>query len=148
MLEGFLYGLRHVDKKLVGVGRSVLEEESGGPTIHLGVRIEREQETLEIWQVFLGVGNRVSPGVALDVRRPKASRNMVETNCALETKLRSPLSEMGSRDMIAEIIPGPGDLARCRGNCQLGFENPLILVVARTQHHAVRAERNRPPVDV
>src|SRR5208337_4480947 len=117
MLEGFLYGLSHVDEKLVGVGRSGPPEESGGPTIHLGVRIRREQETLEIWQVFLVVGNRVSPGVALDVGGAEACRYMVKTNDALVTKLRSSLLETGRRNMIAETIPRPGDLARRGRDC-------------------------------
>ena len=36
VLEGPLDGLRHVDEKLAGVGRSVLAEERGGPAIELG----------------------------------------------------------------------------------------------------------------
>ena len=36
MLEGPVDGLRHIDEKLVGVGRSVLTQERGGPAIELG----------------------------------------------------------------------------------------------------------------
>jgi N-formylglutamate amidohydrolase len=45
--------------------------------------------------------------------------------------------------MIAEYIPGPGELARPGRDFELGFEHFLVVVVARTQHHLVLAERDR-----
>jgi hypothetical protein len=57
-------------------------------------------------------------------------------------KLGSGLRETGGRDMIAENIPLPGDLARRWRDCDLGFEHLLIVIVSRAQHHTVLAERN------
>jgi hypothetical protein len=45
--------------------------------------------------------------------------------------------------MIAENIPRPEDLARRGRNFEFGLEHDLVIVVARTQHHPVLAERDR-----
>ena len=104
--RGLLQGPRHVDQKLVGVGRSVLLEECCGPTIDLGMRIQRGQETGEIGRLFLGVGKWIGPGAALDVGGAEGRRHMVETNGALEIKLGSGLRETGGLDMIPPKISG------------------------------------------
>ena len=142
-------GLRHVDEKLVGVGRSVLPEERGGPAIDArDADTKRREETGETGLLFLGVGKWIGPGKALDIGGAEGRRHMVETNGALEMKLGSRLRETGGRDMIAENIPRPGDLARRWRDCELGFEHLLIVVVARTQHHPVLAERNRSLIEI
>ena len=45
--------------------------------------------------------------------------------------------------MIAEHILRPGKLARLRRNSELRFKHLLVVVVPRTQHHAVLAECDR-----
>jgi hypothetical protein len=44
--------------------------------------------------------------------------------------------------MIAENIPRPGDLAWRGRNFEFGLEHDLVIIVARTQHHPVLAERD------
>ena len=66
---------------------------------------------------------------------------MVLSKRSSEARLR----ETGGRDMIAEDIPRPGQLARLGRDVEFGFEHLLVVVVARTQHHPVLAERDRLP---
>ncbi len=68
---------------------------------------------------------------------------MVETTDAFEAKLRGQVRETGDGDMIIENILRPGKVARLGCDYELGFEHLLVVVVARTQHHAVHAERDR-----
>ncbi len=68
---------------------------------------------------------------------------MVETNGADKAKLGGPVGEMGGRHVIAENILRPGQLPRLGRDFDLGFEYLLVVVVARTQHHPVLAERDR-----
>ena len=82
-------------------------------------------------------------GKILDIGCAEASRRVVDTNGAFEAKLRGPFCETGGRDMIAEDILRPGKLARLGRDFELGFEHLLVVVVARTQHHPVLAERDR-----
>ena len=143
VLEGPLDGLRHVDEKLVGVGRSVLAEERGGPAIEPGVRRQRRDEARETGPIFRRVGKRMGPGKILDIGCAEVGRRVVETHGAFEAKLRGAIRETGGRDMIAEDILRPGQLARLGRDFEFGFEHLLVVVVARTQHHPVLAERDR-----
>src|SRR5215212_4833317 len=97
----------------------------------------------KVRHVLGGVGEWTGPGIVCDVSFVEARRRMVETNRAFEAKLRSPLGETGRRDVIAEAIPRPGQIARLRRDVETGFQHGLVAVVARTEHHAVLAERNR-----
>ncbi len=91
--------------------------------------------------VFRGVGKRMGSGKILDIGCAEASRGVVDTNGAFEAKLRGPVRETGGRDMIAEDILRPGQLARLGRDFELRFAHLLVVVVARTQHHPVLAER-------
>ena len=68
---------------------------------------------------------------------------MVETNIAGEAKLAGPGVKMSDRHVIAETILRPGKLPRTGRDFELRFDDPLIVVVARTQHHPVLAECDR-----
>jgi len=48
--------------------------------------------------------------------------------------------------MIAETIARPVELARPGADVERQFHHLLVAVVARAQHHAVLAERDRPAV--
>ena len=85
-------------------------------------------------------------GKILDIGCAEAGRRMVDMNGAFEAKLQGPVRETGGRDMIAEDIPRPGQLARLGRDFERGFEHLLVVVVARTQHHPVLAEGNGLPV--
>ena len=85
----------------------------------------------------------MGPGKILDIGCAEVGRRVVETNGAFEAKLRGPVRETGGRDMIAEDILRPGKLARLGCDFEFGFEHLLVVVVARTQHHPVLAERDR-----
>jgi hypothetical protein len=73
---------------------------------------------------------------------------VIEANRAVEAKLRGALREAGGRDVIAEIVPGPVDAARLRRDGDARPQYFLVVIVARAQHHAVRAERDRLPVAI
>ena len=73
----------------------------------------------------------------------KAGRRMVETNVADKTKLGGAIGEMSGRHVIAETIPRPGKLPRLGRDFELGFEDLLVVIVARAQHHPVLAEGDR-----
>ena len=85
----------------------------------------------------------MGPGKILDIGCAEASRRVVDMNGAFEAKPRGPICETGGGDMIAEDILRPVQLGRLRRDFQLGFEHLLVVVVARTQHHAVLAKRDR-----
>ena len=120
VFEGPPDGLGHVDKKLAGVGRSVLAEKPGSPAIELEGRGQRRDEGRKVRPIFHGVGKRMGSGKILDIGCAEASRRVVDANGAFEAKLRSPFCETDDRDMIAESIPRPGKLARRRRD----FERP------------------------
>ena len=65
---------------------------------------------------------------------------MVETNVADKTKLGGPVGEKDDSHVIAKNILRRGKLARPGCDFELGFEYLLVVVVARTQHHAVLTE--------
>jgi hypothetical protein len=50
----------------------------------------------------------------------------------------------GRRDMIAEDILRPGQVARLGFDFELRFKHFLVVVVVRTQHHSVLAEQDWP----
>ena len=82
-------------------------------------------------------------GKVLDIGCSETDWSVFKMNGAFEAKLAGPVRETGGRDVIAVDIPRPGQLARLGRDFELGFEHFLIVVVARTQHHPVVAERNR-----
>lgn len=57
-----------VDEKLVGVCRSVLTEERGGPAIELGMLGLPSEEARKIGPLFLAVSKRMAPRKVLDIR--------------------------------------------------------------------------------
>jgi predicted N-formylglutamate amidohydrolase len=142
MLECAPDRLRHVDEKRAGVGRSVAAEEPGGPAIEFGGRGQRRDEAREAGPVFRRVGKWMDPGKIRDIGCAEASRRVVDQNGACDPQLRGPVRELGGRDMIAEYIPGPGELAWLGRDFELGFKHFLVTVIARTQHHSVLAERD------
>ena len=85
----------------------------------------------------------MGPGKILDIGCAEASRRVVDMNGAFEAKLGGRVRETGGRDMIAKDVLRPGQLGRLGRDFQLGFEHLLVVVVARTQHQAVLAERDR-----
>ena len=79
----------------------------------------------------------------LDIGGEKGARRLVDPDAAFEAELRGPVRETGDRDMVAEAIPCRGESTRLGSDFDLEFEHLLIVVVARAQHHPVRAERHR-----
>ena len=108
----------------------------------------RRDEAREIGLVVRRVGERIGSGKIRDIGCAEAGRRVVEANGAFEAKLRGPVREMRGRDVIAEDIPRPGDWLGSGVMSSVGFEHRLVVVVARTQHHAVLAERDRLPIMV
>ena len=143
MLEGPVDGLRHVDEKVASVRRSVRTEEARGPVIERRTGGKRRAEAHGANPFICPVSKRIGSRKLLDVGLAEAGRRVVETNSAFEAKLRSSVFETGGRDMIAEDIPRPGEFARSRRDFEFGFEYFLVLIVSRTQHHAVLAESDR-----
>jgi hypothetical protein len=146
VFEGPPDGLGRVDKKLAGVGRSVLSEKPDSPAIELSGRGQRRNEGRKVRPIFRGVGKRMGSGKILDTGSAEASWRVVDANGAFEAKLRGPFCETDDRDMIAKSIPRPGKLTRLRRDFELGFKHLLVVVVARMQHHPVLAECDRLPV--
>src|SRR5690348_15861590 len=68
---------------------------------------------------------------------------MIEPDDALETQLLRPPREPRKCDAVAEHVMKPSDIHRFGGNGQLTVEQPLIMAVARPQHHAMFAECDR-----
>ena len=136
-------GPRHVDEQLVGVGRSIFAEEHGAPAINRGMRGQRPNEAFEVGPIFRRVGKRIGAGKIFYIGCAKVGRCVVETNIADKAKLAGPVCEMGGRYVIAKNIPHPGKLLRSGCDFELGLEYLLVVVIARTQHHPVLAERDR-----
>jgi len=143
VLEGSVDGLRHVDEKVASVRRSVRTEEACGPVIDRRTGGQRRNEAHEAGPFICLVSKRIDPGKLLDVGVAEVGRRVVETNSAFEAKLRSSVFETGGRDVIAEDIPRPGEFARLGPDFEFGFEYLLVLIVPRTQHHAVLTESDR-----
>ena len=143
VLEGPPDGPCHVDQQFVRVGGSVSAEEDRAPAIEFAARGGRQNETFETGPIFRRIGKRIGAGKILDIGCVKAGRSMVETNVADKAKLGGAVGELGSRDMIAETVLRPGNLPRSGRDLELRFDYLLILVVARPQHHPVRAECDR-----
>jgi len=143
VLEGPVDSLRHVDEKVASVRRSVRTEEARGPVIERRTGGQRRDEAHEAGPFIRPVSERIGSRELLDIGLAEPGRRVVETNSAFEAKLRSSVFETGGRDMIAEDIPRPGEPARLRPDFEFGFEYLLVLIVARTQHHAVLAESDR-----
>ena len=133
MLEGPVDGLRHIDEKLIGVGRSVLAQERGGPAIEPGVLGQRREEAREIGPIFLDVSERMASSKVFNIGFSEVGRRVAETHGAFEAKLRGAFRETGGRDMIAEDIPRPADMARRGRYFEFGFEHNLVIIVARTR---------------
>src|SRR5580704_699423 len=68
---------------------------------------------------------------------------MIETNTADKAKLAGPTAKLSGRHVVAEAIPRPGKVLRTGRDFELCFNDLLIVVVARTQHHPVLAECDR-----
>src|ERR1700733_3100233 len=143
MLEGPVDGLRHFDEKVASVRRSVRTEEARGPVIERRTGGQRREKAHEAGPFICPVSKRIGSRKLLNVGLAEAGRRVVETNSAFEAKLRRSIFETGGRDMIAEDIPRPGEFARPRRDFEFGFEYFLVLIVSRTQHHAVLAESDR-----
>ena len=96
VLEGPLDGLRHVDEKLVGVGRSVLARGTRrAQRSSSRMRGQRRDEAREAGPVFRRVGKRIGAGKILDIGCAKAGRRVVEADGALEAELGGPRREIG-----------------------------------------------------
>jgi hypothetical protein len=143
VLEGPPDGPRHVAEQLMSVGRAISAEERGAPAINRGMRGQRLDEAFEAVPIFRRVGKRIGAGKILYIDCAKVGRGMVETNTADKAKLAGPVAEMCGRHVIAETILRPGKLLRSGRDFELGLEYPLVVVIARTQHHSVLAEGDR-----
>src|ERR1700722_14449782 len=112
VLEGPHDGPCHVAEQLVSVGRAIFAEEHSAPAINLGMRRQRPDETFEPGPSVQCVGKRIAAGKIPYISCAKASRRMVDTNIADNTKLAGPVVKMSSRYVIAETIARPGKLLR------------------------------------
>src|SRR6516162_8154697 len=122
-----------------------MAQELPGPAVDLAFRIEvlpldRAQQIRH----FVGaVSKRVSLRILLDLEVEGISRRVVEANDTLDAQLLRSAGESGDRNTITEDVVHPADISRFRGNDELGIEQFLVVAVARPQHHAVLAERDR-----
>jgi hypothetical protein len=66
-----------------------------------------------------------------------------ETNGAVEAKRLGPASKARDGYMVAEGILDPTQIRRFGSDLEVRFEQPLVMVFARTQHHPVFAEGDR-----
>jgi hypothetical protein len=146
VLEGPPDGPRHVAEQFVRVGRAVVAEERSAPAIDRGMRRQRLDEGLEAGPILRRVGKRKSAGKIRYIGGAKVGGRMVEANIADKAKLAGPVGKMRGRHVIAEAIPRPSQLLRFWRDFDLGFDDLLIVVVARTQHHPVLAECDRPVI--
>src|SRR5580704_8612410 len=143
VLEGPLDGPRHVAEQLVRVGRAVFAEERSAPAIDRRMRRQRLDEKFETGSIVRRVGKRIGAGTIRYIGGAKAGRSMVETNSADKAQLAGPAVKMSGRHVIAEAVPRPGQLLRAGRDFELCLNHLLIVVVAWTQHHPVRAECDR-----
>src|SRR5580704_17875332 len=143
VLEGPPDGPRHGAEQFVRVGRAVVAEERSAPAIDRGMRRQRLDERLEAGPIFRRVGKRIAAGKILYIGCAEVDRRMVETNSADKAQLAGPVAEMSGRHVIAEAVPRPGQLPRFWRDFEFRCNHLLIVVVARPQHHAVLAERDR-----
>src|ERR1700751_4410106 len=68
---------------------------------------------------------------------------MVEANDTLDAQFLRASGEAGDRHAITKDVVYPADIGRFRRDDELGVEQFLVVAVARSQHHAVFAERDR-----
>ena len=118
VLEGPSDGLRHVDEKLVGVGRSVLAEE-----IDTGVRRQRRYEACQTGSIFRRIGKRMGPGKILDIdcnRSPGSETNYgyrsrrtrnASSRTASTRRARSTSVEGADAYVIQSLHSGPSQSA-------------------------------------
>src|ERR1700685_2867696 len=144
VLEGPPDGPRHGAEQLVGVGRAVVAEERSAPAIYRGMRRQWRDEGLEAGPILRRVGKRIAAGKICYIGGAKLGRRMVETNSADKAKLAGPVVEMSGRHVIAEAVPRPSQLPRFWRDFEFRCDHLLIVVIARTQHHPVLAECDRP----
>ena len=146
MFEGAPDRPRHLAEQLVSVGSAVVAEERGAPAINGGMRREWFGETFEVRPILRRVGKRMGAGKVRYISGAKAGRRMVDTDVADKVKRSGAAGKLGNRHVIAEAIPRPGKSPRARRDFELRFNDLLIVIVARTQHHPVLAECDRPLV--
>src|SRR5271169_6223660 len=122
-----------------------MAQELPGPAIDLALRIEilPLDRAQQIGHFVGAVSERVSLRILLDLEVEGISRRVVETNYTLDAQLLRPSGEASDRNAITEDVVHPADIGGFRGDDELGVEQLLVVAVARPQHHAVLAERDR-----
>jgi hypothetical protein len=73
---------------------------------------------------------------------------MFQRHSAFKAKLRRGSFESGNRDGVIEGIVQPSQMGGLRGDDQFSSNQSQIVAGARTEHHAVFAERDRFAVPV
>ena len=68
---------------------------------------------------------------------------MIESDRAVEAQHVVPPLEARQRDAVAEHVVQPAQRDRLRLDDQPRLDQPLIVAVARPEHHAMLAERDR-----
>ena len=129
-------------------GRPVRRQEARGPVRDFG-RLRRLRDVARKLGAFVRrVFERIGFGMIRDVFRAKISRRVIDADPAFDMKHRRALGEAGGRDVIAERIARPGNLAWRGRDREFGLQHLLVAIVARPQHHAMLAERDRLPVAI
>ena len=148
--EAFLDGAGERHQELSGRRRAPRQQELAHPAVDLAGRVgisardRRHQVGHLLGIVDEGIGLR--PRLGAEIRHVVGV--MVDANRALEPQFRRPRLEPRQRDAVAERVVDPVDVRRLRRDAQARVDQPLVVAVARAEHHAMVAERDRPAIAV
>ncbi len=135
----------HRRQQLARFAAPVETQELFGPAVDLvlGIEVLALDQPQQIGHVLGAIGERVAQRMLLDLKIESVARRVVEPDHAFKAQLLRPAGEPSDRDAVAEDIVHPTKRGGFGSDDQPGVEQPLVIAVARPQHHAVLAKGDR-----
>lgn len=136
-------GLRHAHQQFVKIGGLSISEKGCTPAIEFAARGWWLHISIEVTPIVYRVSERIMASGIVNVRSVELRRRMVEANLAYKAQSVCTIVEFRGRHVITENVARPIEPHGFGRNVNLTFENSLVFVIAREQHHPVLAERDR-----
>ena len=107
------------------------------------IRVAALDRPGEVGQFVRVIGERIVSGSVLEQEFRFLDRDMLERDGALDFETPGLAGEVGNRNAIVEDVVNPAEPVRTRRDLEARMEQPLIVAVARAQHHPMLAEPHR-----
>ena len=143
--EGLADAVRHAAQDVEGRCRPLGVEKFPRPCRQLavGIAILRRDELQQVGQFLVVVEERIEIGGIVRGQRELVRRIVLDRNGRGERQRLGALVEGRDRDAVAEHVVDPAQPHRLRLDLEVAGQHAQIMAVARAQHDAVLAERDR-----